>query len=71
MPASSTALKALNLAIQPPSGGMPVSEARKSVISTASPGAYVIRPPNDVISPLCVLRDTAITTAKAPRFVKP
>ena len=71
MPASSTALKALNLAIQPPNGGMPASEARKIVISTARPGAYVISPPNEVISPLWVLRDTAMTTAKAPRFVKP
>jgi hypothetical protein len=52
------------LAIHPPSGGMPVSDAMNSVISTASPGAYWMSPPNDVISPLRVLRATAITTAK-------
>ena len=39
VPASSTARKALNLAIQPPSGGMPASEPRKIVSSTARPGA--------------------------------
>ena len=71
MPASSRRWNALNLAIQPPSGGTPASDARKSVISTARPGAYWISPPNDEISPLRVLRATAITTAKAPRFVKP
>ena len=71
VPASSTVLKALNLAIQPPSGGMPVSDARNTVISTARPGAYWISPPYDEISPLRVLRATAMTTAKAPRLVKP
>ena len=44
------------------------NEARKIVWSTASPGAYWIRPPNDSIDPLPVLRDTAITTPNAPRF---
>ena len=67
--ASSNVRNTLNLAIQPPSGGMPVSDARNSVIITASPGAYWMRPPNELISPLCVLRETAMTTANAPRFV--
>ena len=69
-PASSSVLKESSLAIQMPSGGTPVSEARKIVISAPIPGAYVISPPNELISPLCVLRLTAITTAKAPRFEK-
>src|SRR6056297_3369569 len=69
LPASSTALNALNLANQPPSGGMPASEAKKIVIATARPGAYPNSPPNEEISPLLVLRDTAITIANAPRFM--
>ena len=49
---------------------MPASEAKKIVIATASPGAYENSPPNDEISPLRVLRVTAMTTANAPRFMK-
>ena len=40
LPASRTALKTLSLAIHPPSGGTPASEAKNTVISTARPGAY-------------------------------
>ena len=43
--------------------------AMKTVIATASPGAYAKRPPNEEISPELVLRLTAMTTANAPRFM--
>ena len=48
---------------------MPARANRKTVISTASDGAYSNRPPKLEISPLPVLRATAMTTVKAPRFM--
>jgi hypothetical protein len=44
-PAASSALNTPNLAIHPPSGGMPASEKRKNDMVTASPGAYSKSPP--------------------------
>ncbi len=64
-----TTTAAPNFAYQPPNGGMPASDARNNVINTVRPGAYWKRPPKLLISPLRVLRDTAMTTANAPRFV--
>ena len=60
-----------NLANQPASGGMPASDAMKSVIVTARTGEVANKPEYDEISALLVRRATAITTAKAPRFMAP
>ena len=48
---------------------MPARAKRNIVISTVRPGAYSNRPPDESISAEPVLRATAITTAKAPRFM--
>jgi uncharacterized membrane protein len=62
-------LNTLNLAYQPPSGGMPISEARNRVMATVMPGMYWNSPPNESISADRVLRAMAMTTAKAPRVM--
>ena len=49
---------------------MPASAASAMVMATASPGAYPNRPPKELTSPDWVLRDTAITTANAARFIE-
>ena len=48
---------------------MPARLNRNIVISTVRPGAYSNSPPHELISALRVLRATASTTAKAPRFM--
>ena len=62
-------MKTPNLANQPPSGGMPASEKRNTVISDGQAGCVLEQSAVGAISPDRVLRATAITTAKAPRFM--
>ena len=69
VPGATRVRKIRNLANQPAMGGMPASEARKTSMATARPGAYSNRPEKLVSSAEWVLRATAITTAKAPRFM--
>ena len=66
---ATSARNTANLAYHPPMGGMPASDVRAIVMATVSPGAYWNSPPNESISADWVLRATAITTAKAARFM--
>ena len=71
MPASNTARNITNLANQPASGGIPASENRNIVNITAMAGSVRPRPEKLEISAERVRRATAITHAKAPRFIAP